>query len=197
ICRWRVVSSGNEAQVISVAKVQHTDLGLANARGIRENGIEDRRQLATRGADDFQYFGGRGLALGRLTEFAGELVKLVPQACRGRVLDRRFAGLGPIRARSFHRPSAPTAMHWLRRRWYQLSRVPRKGASTRASGDVRFGSKADICSAKRHVRFTPESDAKCVHSNVRLEARPASRQVVVNDLTENHRLLMTTRDAGL
>ena len=23
--------------------------------------------------------------------------------------------------------------------------------------DVRFGSKADMCSAKRHVRFTPES----------------------------------------
>jgi hypothetical protein len=30
--------------------------------------------------------------------------------------------------------------------------------------DVRFGSKAD------HVRFTPESDAECVHSNVRLKA---------------------------
>jgi len=26
-----------------------------------------------------------------------------------------------------------------------------------AGGDVRFGSKAHICSAKRHVRFTPES----------------------------------------
>src|SRR5262249_44590033 len=99
----------------------------ANARGIRENGIEDWPQLARRGADDFQYFGGRGLALGRLTQFAGELVKLLPQACRGRVLDWRFAGLGPIRARSFHRLSAPTAMHWLSRGWYQLSRVARKG----------------------------------------------------------------------
>jgi hypothetical protein len=28
-------------------------------------------------------------------------------------------------------------------------------------GDVRFGSLADICSAKGHVRFTPESDIKC------------------------------------
>jgi len=28
------------------------------------------------------------------------------------------------------------------------------------SSDVRFGSKADICSAKRHVRFTPKSDRK-------------------------------------
>src|SRR5262245_23740396 len=26
--------------------------------------------------------------------------------------------------------------------------------------DVRFGSSADICGAKRHVRFTPESDIK-------------------------------------
>ena len=28
-------------------------------------------------------------------------------------------------------------------------------------GDVRFGSKADMCSAQAHVRFTPESDIKC------------------------------------
>jgi hypothetical protein len=27
-------------------------------------------------------------------------------------------------------------------------------------GDVRFGSKADMCSATRHVRFTPNSDRK-------------------------------------
>src|SRR5262249_740970 len=27
--------------------------------------------------------------------------------------------------------------------------------------DVRFGSKADMCSARAHVRFTPESDIKC------------------------------------
>jgi len=27
--------------------------------------------------------------------------------------------------------------------------------------NVRFGSKADICSAKRHVRFTPNSDVDC------------------------------------
>ena len=30
-------------------------------------------------------------------------------------------------------------------------------ASSCAQPNVRFGSKADICSAKRHVRFTPES----------------------------------------
>jgi hypothetical protein len=29
--------------------------------------------------------------------------------------------------------------------------------------DVSFGSKADICSAKWHVRFTPKSDRKSGH----------------------------------
>src|SRR5262245_46003467 len=32
---------------------------------------------------------------------------------------------------------------------------------------VRFGSKADICSAKGHVRFTPNSDIDCVISLMR------------------------------
>src|SRR5262245_20730001 len=31
---------------------------------------------------------------------------------------------------------------------------------------VRFGSKADMCSAKGHVRFTPESDIDCVFRHV-------------------------------
>src|SRR5262245_53967286 len=31
----------------------------------------------------------------------------------------------------------------------------------RIAVNIRFGSKADICSAKGHVRFTPESDTKC------------------------------------
>jgi hypothetical protein len=33
--------------------------------------------------------------------------------------------------------------------------------------DVRFGSKADIFSAKTHVRFTPESDTERVFTHVR------------------------------
>jgi len=39
-------------------------------------------------------------------------------------------------------------------------------------GDVRFGSKADICSALAYVRFTPESDRKSGHPMVG-SARPA------------------------
>ena len=30
--------------------------------------------------------------------------------------------------------------------------------SSKVGADVRFGSKADICNTKRHVRFTPNSD---------------------------------------
>src|SRR5262244_533658 len=124
----------NYPKCVSLLEEKRARFRLTNARCVCQHRIKDRPKLARRRADDFQYFGGRGLALGRLTEFAGELVKLVPQACRGRVLDRRFAGLGPIRARSFHRLSAPTAMHWLRRGWYQLSRVPRKGLALGLQG---------------------------------------------------------------
>ena len=35
---------------------------------------------------------------------------------------------------------------------------------------VRFGSKADMCSAKRHVRFTPNSDRKSGHRGARRRA---------------------------
>ena len=41
-----------------------------------------------------------------------------------------------------------------------ITTTGRKGLRRRQKGktNVRFGSKADICSAKRHVRFTPGSD---------------------------------------
>jgi hypothetical protein len=41
----------------------------------------------------------------------------------------------------------------------QLQRLALNGAY------VRFGSLADICSAKRHVRFTPNSDRKSGHQS--------------------------------
>src|SRR5215831_12080211 len=40
----------------------------------------------------------------------------------------------------------------------ELDYRPFSFKSTQEDNDVRFGSKADICSAKRHVRFTPNSD---------------------------------------
>src|SRR5262249_42912015 len=126
----------------------------------------------------------RGLALGRLTEFAGELVKLVPQACRGRVLDRRFAGLGPIRARSFHRslprqcigsdgdginsrvyPERGLAQGfrgcplWVRsghmQRTSSRSALPAEATSNATYRNVRFGPKADSCTAAKIVIRSP------------------------------------------
>src|SRR5262249_34981940 len=38
--------------------------------------------------------------------------------------------------------------------------------------DVRFGSKADICSAKRHVRFSPKSDRESRHPQKVMSALP-------------------------
>jgi hypothetical protein len=38
---------------------------------------------------------------------------------------------------------------------------------------VRFGSLADICSAKRHVRFTPNSDRKSGHAAMVMSALPS------------------------
>src|SRR5262245_24798381 len=40
---------------------------------------------------------------------------------------------------------------------------------------VRYGSKADICSAKKHVRFTPNSDIDCVFRHVRFGPKPHIR----------------------
>src|SRR5262245_46825152 len=37
---------------------------------------------------------------------------------------------------------------------------------------VRFGSKADICGAQRHVRFTPNSDRKSGHDHCGMSALP-------------------------
>jgi hypothetical protein len=43
--------------------------------------------------------------------------------------------------------------------------------------DVRFGSEADMCAAKRDVRFTPNSDPKSRHAaNGHVRFTPESRQ---------------------
>src|SRR5262245_48602213 len=44
------------------------------------------------------------------------------------------------------------------------------------TADVRFGSKADMCSAQAHVRFTPNSDIDCVFRHVIKDHPPRYRQ---------------------
>src|SRR5215475_14361435 len=49
-------------------------------------------------------------------------------------------------------------------------------ATTREVAHVRFGSKAVICSAKRHVRFTPESGSQSVRVACPLRAKSGHRR---------------------
>src|SRR5262249_4260486 len=170
---WRAKLRGQMHDIAIVAK-QSSEFGTANAHGILQHGLEYRLQRAGRGTDDFQHFGGRGLALARLIEFAGELVKLVLQVWRGCAPSRRFARLGPIRAPAFYWLSASTAsLHVAPGRFTAMLPILRKFRRPRhvrfgskadicgAKSDVRFGSKADICVAKSDVRFTPVSDINC------------------------------------
>jgi hypothetical protein len=39
-----------------------------------------------------------------------------------------------------------------------------------AAADVRFGSQADMCGAKRYVRFTPNSDRNSGHRQIVMSA---------------------------
>ena len=43
----------------------------------------------------------------------------------------------------------------------EMSKCSLADIATETTLHVRFGSKADMCAAKGHVRFTPESDIKC------------------------------------
>jgi hypothetical protein len=43
--------------------------------------------------------------------------------------------------------------------------------------DVRFGSKADVCVAKPHVRFAPNSDRKSGHPQNAMSALPLKADV--------------------
>jgi hypothetical protein len=48
--------------------------------------------------------------------------------------------------------------------------LPLEGDIKRCGQHVRFGSQADMCSAKRHVRFTPNSDRKSGHAAMVMSA---------------------------
>jgi len=65
---------------------------------------------------------------------------------------------------------------------------------------VRFGSKADICSAQGHVRFTPNSDIDCVFRHVALGQKRTLLDLfdhLVGALLEMYRHLKTKRLSGL
>src|SRR5262245_13010386 len=59
-----------------------------------------------------------------------------------------------------------------------LSKMDRSPTLEDRNSNVRFGSKADICSATRHVRFTPNSDIDCVSRHVRFGSKVDIRFVI-------------------
>ena len=65
--------------------------------------------------------------------------------------------------------------------------------------DVRYGSKADICIAKGHVCFTPESDIKCDTGECPLWAKSGlmhrGKKRLFNQLVGTHLKLMRNREA--
>src|SRR5262249_6727250 len=94
---------------IPFAQPEKAEFGAANSYRILQHGVEDRLKLAGRGANNFQHFGGRDFALARLVKLAADLAKFILQVCRGCVLNRCFARLGPRRAPPLHWQSASTA----------------------------------------------------------------------------------------
>jgi hypothetical protein len=54
-----------------------------------------------------------------------------------------------------------------------LPQGPGQGTVSGRFSDVRFGSKADICAAKTHVRFTPNSDRKSGFPQKAMSALPS------------------------
>src|SRR5262249_25503794 len=84
----------------------------------------------------------------------------VRQLHRGQdiVLGRFMSGSGIMEQ---CRPHAPNNM----RRWSEFH-------SEYGATDVRFGSKADVCGATEHVRFTPNSDRESRHPQPFMSALP-------------------------
>ena len=68
-----------------VVAIHHAEPGFANARRVRQHGLEHRLQLAGRARDTLQNLGGRGLLLQRFGEILRALAQLLEQPC---VLDR-------------------------------------------------------------------------------------------------------------
>ena len=81
------------SKCIAFAQKQIAELGLADARRVRQHSFEHRLQLAGRTRDDLQHLRGRGLLLQRLGKFARARLHLLEQP---HILDRdhRLVGEG-------------------------------------------------------------------------------------------------------
>ena len=66
-------------KLVTLAEEQAGEFGFAQARRVRQYGIEHRLQVAGRTRNDVQHLRGRGLLLQRLGEFTGARFELLFQ----------------------------------------------------------------------------------------------------------------------
>src|SRR5271166_4246630 len=65
IRRRRIMSSGNRAEAVGLAKIERGILGVANSRRVREHGLEYRFKFPPRRTDNLKHFRCCGLLLQR------------------------------------------------------------------------------------------------------------------------------------
>src|SRR5215813_12941581 len=63
-----------------------------------------------------------------------------------------------------------------------FSKMDRSPTLEDRNSNVRFGSKADMCAAQRHVRFTPDSDRKSGLPHKAMSALPPKRTCAAQQL---------------
>ena len=82
-------------------------------------------------------------------------------------------------------PTGPHSTSLFQVRWPRVNGITHAGIgpsrASRRRSHVRFGSKGDICSAKRHVRFTPNSDRESEIPKKVMSALPESGHVWCNE----------------
>jgi hypothetical protein len=101
---------GGSLKLLAIAEPQDSKRGFAQLGSLLEHSCEYRLHVAGRGIDDLQHLCGRSLPLKRLFQLVGESDYLLLQVINGRGCGRYFASLGPIRASTFDRLLAFTAL---------------------------------------------------------------------------------------
>ena len=61
---------GDGPEAVALGQEQHSELGSADSHRFFQHGVEDRLQLAGRGADNLEHVGGGGLLLQRFAQLA-------------------------------------------------------------------------------------------------------------------------------
>src|SRR5262249_57191421 len=90
--------------------------------------------------------------------WGGPFVSVLFPTTQSRTLPRRIRSGCCARAARGQTAALPIRDMNSRRLNFHLARGSRPDIVSVRTSDVRFGSKADICGATRHVRFTPNSD---------------------------------------